>query len=222
MTDESRQVRRARERAEAKGEAQQVIDSIDTITQDRTDWNAINKDTKAIRLDQFLIETLDDRPEDCNSLVGSMLMGWIDQMDFIYESAAKNVNTHILGVDMHLGAGGKTIPMSDMFVEVRDATRSQTEHCIDSFIKEWESGTKKLLMPGIYYGIANKSIGLETVITYSVEWGVEAVQMVIKGMKQPSGVIKTLIEFKSVPKAVHIQWDTMRKGQTEHMGAVSW
>lgn len=214
MTTETRQMRRARERAEAK----RILRNNKTQLRDRVDWSAIRADTGALRLDQFLMETLDDHPDGCASAIASLLMGLQNtaEMDFLYQSAARGVNTHGQGLQMHIGS--HTVDLQDYYIEVRNVERAGAEHLVKEFIREWSAGATRLLMPAIYTG---PDMTIKSVISYNCVWGTQAVQLCISPLKQPNGVIKTEMEIRSVPLSVYRNWQAVR--DTNEIGAaVSW
>ena len=218
MTTETRQMRRARERAEAK----RILRDNKTQLSDRVDWSAIRADTGAMRLDQFLMETLDDNPDGCASAIASLLMGLQNtaEMDFLYQSAAKGVNTHGQGLQMHIGS--HTFDLKDYYIEVRNVERAGAEHLVKEFIREWSAGATKLLMPAVYISReAGRGLGINSVISYNCVWGTQAVQLCISPLQQPNGVIKTQMEIRSVPMEVYVNWQAVR--DTNEIGAaVSW
>lgn len=214
MTIETRQMRRARERAEAK----RILRENKTQLRDRVDWAAIKADTGALRLDQFLMETLDHNPDGCASAIASLLMGLenTEEMDFLYQSAAQGVNTHAQGLKMHMGS--HTLDLQDYYIEVRNVERAGAEHLVKEFIREWSQGATKLLMPAVSIG---PGLEINSVVSYNCAWGTQAVQLCISPLRQPNGVIKTQMEIRAVPRAVYTNWQAVR--DTNEIGAaVAW
>ena len=192
-----------------------------TLNNQGPDMQAINADQGHMQIHSIIMEYLDDNPKRCYDLIGGSVIHLLDNIDYLHESADRNINTHVKKADARDPVTGKVaFEVGDHFVDVRGTTRSQTRHLFENYIKDWDDG-KPVLKPGVSMDNINGKMQVDTVISYCCDWGAEALCMQIGLIKTPSGVVKTNIKTMVVPKAVWINWSQTSK-DSAFTGAVSW
>jgi len=136
----------------------------------------INADLGHMQIHSIIMEYLDDNPKRCYDLIGGSVIHMLDNIEYLHESADKNVNTHIQKVDARDPVTNKVaFEVGDHFVDVRGTTKSQTRYLFENYIKDWEDG-KQVLKPGI----SMDKMQMQTVITYCCDWGAEALSLQIE------------------------------------------
>ena len=194
-----------------------------TVDNQRPDWQAINADQGYMHLHLILGHNMDDYPKRCYDLISGNVLGMLDSLEYIHQSADKNVNTHMQQVTARDSATNKLLfKVADHFVCVRKTTRVQSRYLLENYIKDL-GNDKIVLIPAIQADTINGRIEMSLETSYCCEYGAEALCLSIGMIKTPAGVEKTIIRTHVVSKAVWAAWSKMAIAiEHEDNGRMSW